>query len=130
MIAYCKKYIHVCIYMATVRTVMPAAAALSEMGERSIHMDLFLCIALCIYLLCSPMDLFFYGPLHLIYIYIYIYIHYKDSYIWICLFHSPLPRRHIYLCIYSVLSPWKCYYGVATISRLLKIICLFCKRAL
>ena len=102
MIAYCKKYIHVCIYMATVRTVMPAAAALSEMGERSIHMDLFLCIALWIYLLCSPMDLFFYGPLHLIYIYIYIYIHYKDSYIWICLFHSPLHCIYIYVHIYPL----------------------------
>jgi len=73
MIACCKNYIHVCTYMATASTVMPAAAALSEMGERSIHIDFFLCIALWIHLLYSPMDLFFTAPC-ISYIFIYIYI--------------------------------------------------------
>ena len=56
-----------------------------------------------------------------IYIYIYVYI-----YIYIYIHIYVLTHKHAH--IFRGLASWG--YGVATISRLLKLIGLFCKRAL
>ena len=57
--------------------------------------------------------------------YIYIYIH---TYIYMFLHIHIHTYIHIYVYIRYLQEPNR--YGVATISRLHKIICLFCKRAL
>jgi len=68
-----------------------------------------------------------------IYTYLYVYIH-VDVYIYMCIFVCMYPC--IYVSMSEVIGPWgysgMCVYryGVATISGLLKIIGLFCKRAL
>ena len=63
-----------------------------------------------------------------IYIYTHIYIYvcmYVYTYVYVCIYICICIYRHTYIHIY--LKP---RYGVATMSRRLKIIGLFCKRAL
>jgi len=84
-----------------------------------------------------------------IYVHIYIYIHtytyayiYKYTYIYIYIqihIHTRIYTHmhmkicmyiHIHIHIYLPKARSLCEYGVATISRLLEIVGLFCKRAL
>jgi len=88
------------------------------------HMYIYMYVYICIYV---HMCIYVYMYICIQFISIYVYILYVNMYLYLCIYIYVF----MYICIHFCTDLDACpSYGVATISRLLKMIGLFCKRAL
>jgi len=98
------------------------------LGTYRLHMYVHICVCICVYRSYVMIHICVY----ISYMYIIVYIHiYLCHYTYECVYTHIFLSLHIYhdtnMCVYIII--WGGYDGVATISRLLKINGLFCKRA-
>jgi len=127
---YVRTYIqYTYTYMSRVHRVFPASCSLQYIHSGALYI-LQRVLHICIYIY-----------IHTIHIYIYIYVAYDYRSLLqnLVSFLRLFCKRDLYIqYIYTYMCrvhrvffvTCRCWYGVATISRLLKIVGLFCKRAL